>query len=154
VCPQRVSCSASIPAKAPDPGVYTFSSIDSITTRVLLPSHGRQQVAMRPCPDTPFPRWSSFERYSRNEPTPILDPKSFNPITCCDDCKASFPSLHLYAFDTLAIPAISAECERVFSSTKKFISPERNRLAVDIIEASECLKNWWDHGLIYQLADD
>ena len=45
---------------------------------------------------------------------------------------------------------MSAECERVFSSTKKLITPERNRLTEDIIEASECLKNWWDHGLIVQ----
>jgi hypothetical protein len=43
-----------------------------------------------------------------------------------------------------AIPAMSAECERVFSSTKKLITPERNRLAEEIIEASERLKNWWE----------
>jgi hAT family C-terminal dimerisation region len=48
---------------------------------------------------------------------------------------------------------MSAECERVFSSTKKLITSERNRLAEDIIEASECLKNWWDRGLIEQLDD-
>jgi hypothetical protein len=32
-------------------------------------------------------------------------------------------------------------CKRVFSSTKKLIIPERNRLMEEIIEASECLKN-------------
>ena len=42
---------------------------------------------------------------------------------------------------------------RAFSSTKKLITLERNRLAEDIIEASECLKNWWDHGLIRQQSD-
>jgi hypothetical protein len=46
---------------------------------------------------------------------------------------------------------MSAECERVFSSTKKLIIPERNWLAEEIIEASECLKNWWERGLIQQL---
>jgi hypothetical protein len=61
------------------------------------------------------------------------------------------PTLCLYASDTLAIPAMSAECERVFSSTKKLITPERNRLTEEIIEASECLKNWWERGLIQQL---
>jgi len=44
------------------------------------------------------------------------------------------------------IPAMSAECERVFNSTKKFITPERNRLTEEIIETSEYLKNWWDRG--------
>jgi hypothetical protein len=95
-----------------------------------------------------------FERYSGNEPTLIHDPKAFNPITWWYNQKEAFPSLHLYAFDTLAIPAMSAECERVFSSTKKLLTPERSRLAPDIIEASECLKNWWDRGLIQQLEDE
>jgi hypothetical protein len=49
---------------------------------------------------------------------------------------------------------MSAECERVFSSTKKLSIPERNRLAEEIIEASECLKNWWDRGLIQQLGEE
>ena len=64
----------------------------------------------------------------------------------------AFPSLHLYTFDTLAIPAMLAECERVFSS-KKLITPKGNRLAEHTIEASECLKNWWDRGLIEQVDD-
>ena len=33
------------------------------------------------------------------------------------------------------------------------VTPERNKLAEDIIEASECLKNWWDRGLIVQRGD-
>ena len=45
---------------------------------------------------------------------------------------------------------MSAECERIFSSTKKLITPERNRLYEQIIEAFECLKNWWAQGLIEQ----
>ena len=69
-------------------------------------------------------------------------------ISWWNDAKMAFLSLHLYAFDTLAIPAMSVEREGVFSSTKKPIIPERNRLTEDIIEASGCLKNWWDCGLI------
>ena len=45
-------------------------------------------------------------------------------------------------YDHLSIPAISAECERVFSNTKLTISPNRNRLKEDIIEATECLVQW------------
>jgi hypothetical protein len=48
---------------------------------------------------------------------------------------------------------MSAECERVFNSIKKLLTPERSRLAPDIIEASEYLKNWWDRGLVQQLED-
>jgi hypothetical protein len=41
----------------------------------------------------------------------------------------------------------------IFSSTKKLITPERNRLSRESIEASKCLKNWWDRGLITQQED-
>jgi uncharacterized protein (DUF488 family) len=49
---------------------------------------------------------------------------------------------------------MSAEYERVFSCTKKLITPESNRLAEEIIEASECLKNWWDRGLTHRLEEE
>jgi hypothetical protein len=51
-----------------------------------------------------------------------------------------FPTLHLYALDTLSCPAMSTECERAFGSAKKLLTPERNALSIDIIEACECLK--------------
>jgi hAT family C-terminal dimerisation region len=38
----------------------------------------------------------------------------------------------------------SAECERIFSSAKLLVTSSRNRLRPDIIEASECLRNWLD----------
>ena len=47
------------------------------------------------------------------------------------------------AWDTLAIPAMSAECERVFSSASHLVSSDRNRLNDDTIEAEECLKAWY-----------
>ena len=46
------------------------------------------------------------------------------------------------AIDMLCIPAMSAECERVFSSAKLLISQRRNRLTADMIEACECLRAW------------
>jgi hypothetical protein len=45
---------------------------------------------------------------------------------------------------------MSAECERVFSSTKLMITPQRNTLGDDIIEACECLKAWWRKGVLAQ----
>jgi hAT family C-terminal dimerisation region len=90
-----------------------------------------------------------FARYD-SIPESVGDLKTFNPIDWWNNSRIDFPTLHLWAFDTLAIPAMSAECERVFSSIKKLITPERNRLHMDIIEASECLKNWWDYRLIQQ----
>jgi len=53
------------------------------------------------------------------------------------------PDLARFALDMLAIPMMSAECERVFSSAKYLITDSRNRLKPDIIEANECLKHWF-----------
>jgi hAT family C-terminal dimerisation region len=63
---------------------------------------------------------------------------------------STFPTLYQYALDTLSCPAMSTECERVFSSAKKLITPERNALLEDLIEACECLKAWWKKDLIQQ----
>ena len=62
--------------------------------------------------------------------------------------QGNFPILFQDALDKLAIPAMSAECERVFSSARKIIIPKRNRLGDEIIKAGKCLKAWWDSGLI------
>jgi hypothetical protein len=43
------------------------------------------------------------------------------------------------AFNLLSILLMSAECERVFSFTKRFIFSNRNRLKDDVIEAMSCL---------------
>src|SRR4051794_15083742 len=52
------------------------------------------------------------------------------------------------AFDIFACPATSCECERAFSSANKLITPERNSIGDNLIEALECLKAWWNNGLI------
>ena len=51
------------------------------------------------------------------------------------------------AFDFLYIPAMSAECERVFSDTKLTISDNRCRLRAQIIEAIEYEGRWMRAGL-------
>ena len=53
------------------------------------------------------------------------------------------PDLARLALDMLAIPMMSAECERVFSSAKHLVTDSRNRLNPDIIEANECLRHWF-----------
>ena len=64
--------------------------------------------------------------------------------------KDDFPILFQFAFDTLSCPVMSVEYKRVFSSAKKLITPERNHLGEDIVEACECLKAWWKNSLIEQ----
>ena len=56
------------------------------------------------------------------------------------------------AFETLAIPTAATDYGRAFGSGRKLISLERNHLGDGIIEATECLKAWWDSGIIKQLT--
>jgi hAT family protein len=60
--------------------------------------------------------------------------------------EAQYPSLACMAFDILSIPAMSAECERVFSSAKLLLTDRRARMKEDTIEASECLRAWFQAG--------
>jgi hypothetical protein len=91
-----------------------------------------------------------FQRYTGQRPHKIAkeDKAAFNPITWWSEQRLKFPSLHQFAFDTLACPAMSTECERVFSAAKKTVSSDRNRLSDEVIEACECLKAWWRNGVI------
>ena len=57
--------------------------------------------------------------------------------------ESQWPSLTRMAFDMIAIPAMSSECERLFSSAKLLLLDRRARMKEDIIEASECLRYWY-----------
>jgi hAT family protein len=55
----------------------------------------------------------------------------------------NYPNLSKMALDILSIPAMSADPERLFSSTKLVLTDLRNRLGMDLLEAFECLKSWY-----------
>ena len=59
-----------------------------------------------------------------------------------------WPNLAKIAFDLLAIPTISSEYERVFSSVAKLIIVASSRLSGDLLWHQEYLKNWSRRGLI------
>jgi hypothetical protein len=61
------------------------------------------------------------------------------------DHESVYPNLSRMAYDSLSIPAMSAECERVFSSTKRLIDDDRGRLNAETIEACQCNKYWMEH---------
>jgi hypothetical protein len=52
--------------------------------------------------------------------------------------EAEFPRLAQLSRDIFSIPSISAEVERLFSSTKLMISPHRSCLEPESIEVGEC----------------
>jgi len=56
--------------------------------------------------------------------------------------------LRQMAIDVLFISAMSAEIERIFSSAKRLLVPQRQQLSTDTIEELKLLKNWHQNGLI------
>ena len=58
------------------------------------------------------------------------------------------PQLTAIAYDFLTIPAMSSECERVFSSCVKQTTPKSSRLSGQMLQHQECLKNWQLRGAI------
>ena len=74
----------------------------------------------------------------------LLEPTLYKrPLEWWEARREEFPRFSKMAFDLLSIPLMSAECERIFSMTKRFIPPDRNRLRDDIIEAMSSLKHWY-----------
>lgn len=71
----------------------------------------------------------------------------FNPIAWWQQNRGTFPTLSLYAFDLLSIPAMSTECERSFSVAKHTLEG-RWRLGDEVFEATDCLRNWHRNGLM------
>lgn len=61
---------------------------------------------------------------------------------------SDYPVLSKMAFDLFSCPAMSAECERVFSQTKKVITDERNRLNSETVAAIECQKHLLRTGML------
>jgi hypothetical protein len=62
--------------------------------------------------------------------------------------QSQWPQLAKMAFDFLCIPAISSECERVFSSCAKQTTQYSSRLSGKLLWHQECLKNWQRRGFI------
>jgi hypothetical protein len=56
--------------------------------------------------------------------------------------RKAHPNLSKMAFDCLSIPGMSAEPERLLSSTKITVTDRRNRRGSDILEALQCLRSW------------
>jgi hypothetical protein len=65
---------------------------------------------------------------------PISDIKDLDLIPWWNESPKEYPPPSQYTLDTLAIPVTTTECERTFSGEKKLVTPERNRLAHEVIE--------------------
>jgi hypothetical protein len=56
--------------------------------------------------------------------------------------RVEYPRLSRMALDVLTVPAMSAECERLFSSVGRMVTPLRNRLDVNTMGIVQSLRSW------------
>ena len=77
-----------------------------------------------------------FDRYLR------ISISDGDPLSWWRTNASAYPRLALMARDFLAIPGTETSSERAFSSARRLISWERNRLGDNTIRACECVKNW------------
>jgi|SRR5882757_4839327 len=80
-----------------------------------------------------------FSRYINGRPTIVADWQDDNLFRWW--LQSDYPELRQWANDTLSIPAMSTELERIFSQSKRTITADRNRLAATTFEASQCMKH-------------
>ena len=59
-----------------------------------------------------------------------------------------YPQLTQMGVDLLSIPAMSDEPEQLFSRLGLIITPQRNHLKQDAVQAIACLHSWDRNGLI------
>ena len=59
-----------------------------------------------------------------------------------------WPKLTTMAFDLMAVPAMSSECERVFSLCAKMTTADSGGLLGKTLWYHQCLKNWSKHSAI------
>jgi hypothetical protein len=76
------------------------------------------------------------------------DWKIDDPLRWWIDHEADYPILAKMAFDLFSVPAMSSECERIFSQAKKVITDERNRINSDTVAAIECQKHLLRTGIL------
>jgi hypothetical protein len=94
-------------------------------------------------PARPSPRRDQFVLYLEEAPNSFIGVMEY-----WRSRERDWPELAQMAYDFLAIPAMSSECERVFSSCSKQTTAQSSRLSGKTLWHQECLKNWSRRGAI------
>jgi hypothetical protein len=91
-------------------------------------------------PDDEYERWQQL--------TDATDTEVENPLEYWYTKKYEYPRLAQMAVEILSIPAMSAECERLFSSGGLMVTPLRSQLEASTIGLAQTLRSWLKAGII------
>jgi hypothetical protein len=96
------------------------------------------------CLNSPeLPSTDHYVEFITSDVTGLNDDEEFDPIQYWNERYHSQTDLARMALDVLALPPMSDECRRLFSSAKLLLTDHRSRLRMDVIETSECLRAWY-----------
>ncbi|OBS15084.1 hypothetical protein FPOA_14096 [Fusarium poae] len=121
--------------KSPEPKEKPFTSV-----------RNHKRLKLRHTDPHSSPELPSTDHYNEFITTDVIglnDDEEFDPIQYWNERYHSQTDLARMALDVLALPPMSDECERLFSSAKLLLTDHRSRLRMDVIEASECLRAWY-----------
>lgn len=122
--------------------------------KYAAPSKPSQATRQAPVRSADEEEWSNLDEYLYIDYTDIGDVDALDeylkgfptqgsdPIAFAQEIEFSKPDLAAMIYDMAAIPAMSAECERIFSSAKILLNDHRARMKPILIEAYECLRHW------------
>lgn len=122
-------------SKTPDPKKKSF--LESLVNRVA--------------PDSSLPSSRSRTSVRKDQLQQYLDEplnSTLGLMEYWNSKSMAWPELTRMAFDLMAIPAMSSECERVFSLCAKMTTADSGSLSGKTLWHHQCLKNWSKHGVI------
>lgn len=94
-----------------------------------------------------------LDNWNQNRPLQSVNNPLHFWIAKSKDSMNPYAGLTKLALDIYSIPAMSAECERVFSQAKRVVTADRNSLKGNTIEAIQCQKNWLSQHLVHSDLD-
>jgi hypothetical protein len=138
-----------LPLPSPPPSGEALSEVSSNRRRRRKPKYQRIDEQLEDTRKWPIPSLvqNELDAYLTDRRETDLSIVPFK-YWMRPSVKAQYPKLSRMAIDLLSIPAMSAEPERIFSLAGVTLSPRRNRLTEDALEAVTCLANWGRNSLI------
>lgn len=95
------------------------------------------------------PAWSQSDEYTRWQANTSSGERDItDPIEYWVLKRFEYPRLSRMALDVMTVPAMSSECERLFSATGLMVTPLRNRLDAGTIGLIQTLRSWLRAGII------
>jgi hypothetical protein len=109
----------------------------------LYPTHEPDDFDDFLSPATFYAQTAAVDEYDRYKSLHPIKDAFRKPIEWWRDHLDEYPTLSRMVLDFFSVPAMSSECERVFSLAKLILTTQRQHMNEMTLEAILCLKLWW-----------